>query len=69
MVALDVSWTWVVILVGVVLGALLAFAAIAADLPMVLLIVLSALGGASDHRPGSCCWWAPSTPTSSVTAP
>lgn len=47
MVALDVSWTWVVILVGVALGALLAFAAIAADLPMVLLIVLSALGGAS----------------------
>jgi hypothetical protein len=47
MVAIDVSWTWVVVLVGVALGALLAFAAIITDLPMVLLVVLSALGGAS----------------------
>lgn len=47
MVALDVSWSWVVVLVGVALGVLLAWAALAADLPMVLLVVLSALGGAS----------------------
>ncbi len=47
MVALDVSWTWLVVLVGVVVGALLAALAIVVDLPMVLLVVLSALGGAS----------------------
>jgi hypothetical protein len=47
MVALDVSWTWVIVLVGVLLGAILAVAAIVADLPMVLLMILSAFGGAS----------------------
>lgn len=47
MVALDISWTWVIVLVGIALGALLAVAAIVSDLPMVLLVVLSALGGAS----------------------
>jgi hypothetical protein len=47
MAALGVSWTWVVVFVGVAVGILLAVAAIVADLPMVLLVVLSALGGAS----------------------
>jgi Domain of unknown function (DUF4203) len=47
MAALDVDWTWVVVLVGVGLGILLALTAIVADLPMVLLVVLSALAGAS----------------------
>jgi hypothetical protein len=47
MVALHVSWTWVVVLVGVAAGILLALLAIVVELPMVLLIVLSALGGAS----------------------
>jgi hypothetical protein len=47
MAALDVSWTWLVVLVGVAVGILLAVAAIVADLPMILLVVLSALGGAS----------------------
>ena len=47
MVALHVSWTWLVVLVGVAVGVLLALGAIVAELPMVLLIVLSALGGAS----------------------
>lgn len=46
MVALDVTWSWVVILVGVLLGALLAFLAIVADLPTALLVVLSAVAGA-----------------------
>ncbi len=46
MVALDVTWSWVVILVGVLLGALLAFLAIVADLPTALLVVLSAIAGA-----------------------
>lgn len=47
MVALGASWQWLIILVGLGVGILLAIAAIAANLPMVLLIVLSALGGAS----------------------
>lgn len=53
MVALDVSWTWLVVLVGVALGAVLAAVAIAVDLPMVLLVVLSALGGASAITTGA----------------
>lgn len=47
MVALGVSWSWVVILVGVVVGVALAVITLAADLPAVLLVVLSALGGSS----------------------
>lgn len=47
MVALGIDWSWLIILVGVVAGALLAFVAIVADLPMMLLIVLTALAGAS----------------------
>jgi hypothetical protein len=47
MVALHVSWTWLIVLGGVAVGVLLALGAIVAELPMVLLIVLSALGGAS----------------------
>jgi hypothetical protein len=47
MVAVGVSWSWLIVLVGVVFGGLLAFAAIVADLPTVLLVVLTALGGAS----------------------
>lgn len=47
MVALDVNWSWVVALVGLGFGAVLALIAIASDLPMLLLTVLSALSGAS----------------------
>lgn len=47
MVALQVTWTWVIVLVGVVAGALAAAVAIASDLPMVLLTVLTAMAGAS----------------------
>jgi hypothetical protein len=47
MVALGVRWSWVIVGVGVLAGALLAFAAIAADMPMVLLTVLTALAGSS----------------------
>ena len=46
-VLLGVTWTWVIILIGVVAGALLAFVAIAGDLPMMLLVVLTALSGAT----------------------
>jgi hypothetical protein len=47
MVALGVTWSWVVVLSGVVLAVVLAFVAIAGDLPMVLLTVLTGLAGAS----------------------
>lgn len=46
MVAIGVSWSWVIVLVGITAGVLLAIAAITADLPMLLLIWLSALAGA-----------------------
>lgn len=46
-VALGVRWSWVIVLVGVFVGALLAFVAIAADLPMVFLTLLTALAGSS----------------------
>jgi hypothetical protein len=47
MVALGVTWSWVIILVGVISGALVAVLAIFADLPMILLSFLTALAGAS----------------------
>jgi hypothetical protein len=47
MVALGVTWSWVVVLVGVLLGALLAVVAIVADLPMIILVVLTAFAGAT----------------------
>ena len=47
MVALGVTWSWVIVLSGVVLAVVLAFIAIAGNLPMVLLTVLTALAGAS----------------------
>jgi len=45
--ALDVTWSWVVVLGGLAAGVLLAVLAIATDLPAVVLIVLTAFGGAS----------------------
>lgn len=47
MVALDVTWNWLVVLVGVAAGVGLAVLAIVADLPTVLLIVLTSLAGSS----------------------
>jgi hypothetical protein len=47
MVAFGVTWSWLIVLSGVVLAVVLAFVAIAGDLPMVLLTVLTALAGAS----------------------
>jgi hypothetical protein len=45
-VALGIDWNWVAVLVGVVVGALLGVVAIVADVPMLLLILLSAASGA-----------------------
>jgi hypothetical protein len=47
MVAIGISWSWLIVLVGVLAGVLLAVAAIVGDLPTVLLVMLTALGGAS----------------------
>jgi hypothetical protein len=45
MVAIGIEWNWFIVLVGLALGAMFGLAAIAGNLPMVLLIVISALGG------------------------
>ncbi|MGB0111882.1 MAG: DUF4203 domain-containing protein [Ilumatobacteraceae bacterium] len=45
--ALGVTWSWVIVLSGVVLAIALSIVAILGDLPMVLLTVLTALAGAS----------------------
>lgn len=47
MVALGVTWSWVIVLAGVALAVVLAFAALVADLPMALLTILTAMAGAS----------------------
>jgi hypothetical protein len=47
MVALGVTWSWLIILVGVAVGALLALFAIVGDLPMTILTVLTASAGAT----------------------
>lgn len=46
MVAIGVTWSWLIVLVGLGVGALLAVIAVVGDLPMVLLIILSATAGA-----------------------
>lgn len=46
MVALGVTWNWVVVLVGAVVGLALALLTLAIDLPAMLLVLVSVLGGA-----------------------
>lgn len=46
MVALGVSWSWVIALAGVISAAVPAFVAIVGDMPMMLLTILTALAGA-----------------------
>jgi len=45
--AFGMTWNWVVVLIGVAVGLLLALFAIVTDLPMLLLVVAGALAGAS----------------------
>lgn len=47
MIALDVTWSWLIIAVAVLVAILVAILAIAGNAPRVLLVVLSALSGAS----------------------
>lgn len=47
MAALGVEWSWLVILVGVTVGVVLALISIMGNMPMVLLVVLSSFAGAA----------------------
>jgi hypothetical protein len=47
MVAIGADWSWLIVLAGVLVGALLAAMAILVDLPMALLTVLTAMAGAT----------------------
>lgn len=47
MVAIGVDWTWLIILVGVAVGVVLAVLAIVGDLPMLILTLLGAFAGAT----------------------
>lgn len=47
MTALGVGWDWVIVFVAVAVAVLVAVAAVAIDVPMILLVVLSAMGGAA----------------------
>jgi hypothetical protein len=47
MSAIGVTWNWLLVLVGLVVGLALGALAIATDLPMGVLAVVTALGGAS----------------------
>lgn len=46
MAAIGVTWNWVIVAVGVLLGVLLAVTALAVNLPAILLVLVSAFGGA-----------------------
>jgi hypothetical protein len=52
MVALEVEWQWLTVLVGIALGAVLALLAIVIDFPMLLLTVLTAAAGATAMTAG-----------------
>lgn len=47
MAALGVRWSWLVVLVGVLVGAALGLIAIVGDLPLLLLAILGAFAGSS----------------------
>lgn len=47
MLAIRPTWSWVAVVVGAVVGAALAALALRVDLPMMLLVVLTALAGAT----------------------
>lgn len=44
--ALGIDWNWVAVLAGLAVGAVLGLVAVLGDMPMVVLAVLSAVGGA-----------------------
>jgi hypothetical protein len=52
MVAVGVTWSWVVVLAGVAVAVALAITAILGDLPLVFLALLGALAGSSTMLTG-----------------
>lgn len=46
MVAVGVTWNWVVVLVGALIGVALAVLTLAINLPAIILVLVSVLGGA-----------------------
>lgn len=47
LVAFGVTWSWLIVLSGLALGIALAFVAIVGDLPLLVLVLLSAAAGAT----------------------
>jgi len=45
-VALGIDWNWVAVLVGIAVGAVLGLVAVVANLPMIVLAVVSSVAGA-----------------------
>jgi hypothetical protein len=45
-VALGIDWSWLAVLVGLVVGAVIGLASVLANMPMIVLVVLSAFAGA-----------------------
>ena len=45
-VALGIDWTWLAVLVGVAVGAVIGLVSILGNMPMVVLVVLSSVAGA-----------------------
>ncbi len=45
-VALGIDWNWVAVLVGVAVGAIVGLISVFANMPMIVLIVLSSIAGA-----------------------
>lgn len=45
-VALGIDWNWLAVLVGLLVGAIIGLAAIFADVPMIVLVILSSFAGA-----------------------
>ena len=46
MTAINIDWNWVIVLVGIAVGILFAIMAVVAELPMILLIVVTTISGA-----------------------
>lgn len=45
-VALGIDWNWLAVLVGVLVGAVVAIASIVGNMPMIVLVVFSSIAGA-----------------------
>ena len=55
-VALGIDWNWVAILAGLVVGAILGVVSVMANMPMIVLALVSAIGGAAAIVGGMMLW-------------